>query len=420
MTRVGLAVHRTFHAVQHSRNFRLFFSGQAVSVTGTWVQYVASSWLVLRLTGSGVALGIVTALSFAPILFLGAWAGVMADRHDKRRILLATQAAFGVLAFALWAIVATGVVELWMVYALSLLQGIVTAVDTPTRQSFFAEMVGPEHLTNAVSLNSAVMTGTRIVGPALAGVLIASVGVASCFLVNGVSYLAMIAALLAMRPEDLRRARAPEGRGHLREGLRYVWATRELRVPLLLMAVVFTLSFNFSVLVPLLAEDAFAGDAATLGWLLGAMGVGSFVGALAMANRARSNATLISASIVALGGVSVVAAAVPTLGAQLAVQGLLGLVSIVFMIAANTTMQLTSRPDMRGRVMAIYSIVFLGGTPIGAPFAGWTAEALGPRGAFALGGLVAIAVGLVGLWVLGRDRAEDEEDARPEPVRVAA
>jgi MFS family permease len=420
VTRVRLAVHRTFHAVQHSRNFRLFFYGQAVSVTGSWVQYVASSWLVLRLTGSGVALGIVTALSFAPILFLGAWAGVMADRHDKRRILLGTQTAYGVLAIALWALVAGGVVELWMVYALAFLQGVVTAVDTPTRQSFFAEMVGPRHLTNAVSLNSAVMTGTRIVGPAIAGLLIAGVGLASCFLVNGISYLAMIGALLAMRPQDLRRARAPEGRGHLREGFRYVWGTRELRVPLLLMAVVFTLSFNFSVIVPLLAEDAFNGDAGTLGTLLAAMGVGSFVGALAMANRAQPNARLISASIVALGAVSVVAAAVPTLGAQLAMQGILGIVSIVFMIAANTTIQLTSRPEMRGRVMAIYSIVFLGGTPIGAPFAGWTAEVLGPRGAFALGGLVAVAVGLVGLWALGRDRSGADASAASEPARVAA
>jgi predicted MFS family arabinose efflux permease len=264
------------------------------------------------------------------------------------------------------------------------------------------------------------MTGTRIVGPAIAGLLIAGVGIASCFLVNGISYLAMIAALLAMRPQDLRRAKALEGRGHLRQGLRYVWETRELRVPLLLMAVVFTLSFNFSVLVPLLAEDTFAGDAGTLGALLAAMGVGSFVGALAMANRARPNPRLIAASIAALGGVSVVAAAVPTLGAQLAMQGVLGLVSIVFMIAANTTMQLTSRPEMRGRVMAIYSIVFLGGTPVGAPFAGWTAEVLGPRGAFALGGLIAVAVGLVGLWVLGPHRAAAEEDAEPQPVRVAA
>lgn len=416
MTKVGLAVHRTFHALRHSRNFRLFFAGQAVSVTGTWVQYVASSWLVLRLTGSGVALGVVTALSFAPVLLFGAWAGVLADRHDKRRILLGTQAAFGVLALALWAIVATGVVELWMVYVLAFLQGSVTSLDTPTRQSFFAEMVGARHLTNAVSLNSAVMTGTRIVGPALAALLIAGVGLASCFLVNGVSYIAMIAALLAMRQEDLRRTEAPSGRGHLREGLRYVWGTRELRDPLIMMAVVYTLSFNFSVLVPLLAEKTFHGDVGTFGTLLAAMGIGSFVGALSMANRGEPSPRRIAGSIVGFGLMSALAAAAPTLQIELALLVVLGFVSIVFMITANSTMQLTARPEMRGRVMAIYAIVFLGGTPIGAPFAGLTAEVFGPRWALALGGVIAVGVGLVGLSVVRRTR----RPAVLEPVELTA
>ncbi len=404
MTKVGLAVHRTFHALRHSRNFRLFFAGQAVSVTGTWVQYVASSWLVLQITGSGVALGVVTALSFAPVLLFGAWGGVLADRYDKRRILLGTQAAFGVLALALWAIVATGIVELWMVYALAFLQGVVTSLDTPTRQSFFAEMVSARHLTNAVSLNSAVMTGTRIVGPALAALLIAGVGLASCFLVNGVSYVAMIAALLVMRPEDLRRPGALSGGGHLREGLRYIWGTRELRDPLIMMAVVYTLSFNLSVLIPLLAEETFAGDVGTFGRLLAAMGIGSFVGALAMANRAEPSPRRIAASIVGFGFMSAIAAAAPTLQIELALLVVLGFVSIVFMITANSTMQLTARPEMRGRVMAIYAIVFLGGTPIGAPFAGWTAEVFGPRWALALGGVIAVGVGLVGLSVVRRAR----------------
>jgi MFS family permease len=411
VTSVGLAVHRTFHAVHHSRNFRLFFAGQAVSVTGTWVQYVASSWLVLQLTGSGVALGVVTALSFAPILLFGAWAGVLADRHDKRRILLWSQTAFAVLALALWALVASDVVELWMVYALSFLQGVVTAVDNPARHSFFAEMVDAEHLTNAVSLNSAVMTGTRIVGPAVAGLLIAGAGLEVCFLVNGVSFLAVIASLLAMRQEDLHRIRAPRGPGALREGMRYVWATPELRTPLIVSAVIFTFSFNVSVLMPLMAEDVFLGDAGTLGALLSFMGIGSLVGALAMARGATPNPTRLMTAAAALGLVSVVAAVMPNLGAELAVLVVLGLVSIVFMITANTTLQLTSRPEMRGRVMALYSVVFLGGTPVGAPLAGWTAEWFGPRWAFAVGGLVALAVGIAGLRTLRRSPAiEVEED----------
>ena len=402
MTKVGLAVHRTFHAVHHSRNFRLFFAGQAVSMTGTWVQYVASSWLVLRLTGSGVALGVVTALSFAPILLFGAWAGVLADRYDKRRILLCTQSVFAVLALALWGLVATGATALWMVYLLSFLQGIVTALDNPARQSFFAEMVDAEHLTNAVSLNSAVMTGTRIVGPAVAGLLIAGAGLDVCFLVNGLSFIAVIAGLLAMRPEDLHRISAPRGPGALREGLRYVWGTTELRTPLVVMAILFTFSFNFSVLMPLMAEDVFHGDAGTLGLLLSFMGIGSLVGALSMARGAKPNAGRLMVAAAGVGVLSVVAAVMPSLPAELTVQVALGLASIVFMITANTTLQLTSRPEMRGRVMALYSVVFLGGTPLGAPLAGWTGEWLGPRWGLAIGGFVALAVGLVGLRALRR------------------
>lgn len=416
MTRVGLAVHRTFHAVHHSRNFRLFFAGQAVSVTGTWVQYVAVSWLVLRLTGSGIALGIVTALSFAPILVLGPWAGALADRHDKRTILLGTQIAFAALALALWALVATGVVELWMVYALSLLQGVVTALDTPARQSFFAEMVEARHLTNAVSLNSAVMTGTRIVGPALAGLLIAGAGLAVCFLVNGLSYLAVIGGLLAMRPEDLHRTEARDGAG-IREGLRYVVGTPELRIPLVVMALIFTFSFNFAVLMPLMAQDVFGGDAGTLASLLAFMGIGSLVGALAMARGARPNPTRLMAAAIGLGAMSVVAAGMPTLTAELAALVVLGLVGIVFMITGNTTLQLTSRPEMRGRVMALYSVVFLGGTPIGAPFAGWTAEVLGPRWGLAIGGLLAVVVGSVGIRAVRRAAVPTEE---LEPEALAA
>jgi MFS family permease len=417
MNRLRLALHRTFHAVYHSRNFRLFFTGQAISVTGTWVQYVASSWLVLRLTGSGVALGVVTSLSFAPVLVLGAWAGVLADRYDKRRILLATQSAFAVLALALWALVATGVVQLWMVYGLAFLQGVVTAIDTPARQSFFAEMVSAEHLTNAVSLNSAVMTGTRIVGPAIAGLLIAGAGLDVCFLVNGLSYLAVIGGLVAMRPGELHRTPAPRDGGGLRAGLRLVWATPELRTPLLVMAVIFTLSFNFQVLMPLLAEEGFHGDARTLGGLLSFMGMGSLAGALAMARGARPNPVRLMRSAAALGAVSVAAAVMPSLPAELVTLVVLGFVSIVFMITGNTTLQLTAPPEMRGRVMALYSVVFLGGTPIGAPIAGWLAEWLGPRWGLALGGLVAVGVGLAGLRAI-RGRAPDRA-AEPVTARAA-
>ena len=425
MTPVGLAVHRTFHSIGHSRNFRLFFIGQAISVSGTWMQMVAAAWLVLRMTHSGVALGIDTALAFGPILLLGPLGGAFADRHDKRRILLATQVAFAALALALFAIVASGVVELWMVYALSFLQGAVTSVDQPTRQSFFAEMVEPRDLTNAVSLNSAVMTGTRIVGPALAGVLIAGVGMEWCFLINAVSYLAVIVGLLAMRADELRPNRAPREPGAIRDGFRYAWRTAGLRRPLVLMSVLFLFSFNYSVLMPLFAERTFHGDAGTLGLLLSVTGVGSLLGALVMAGRPNPSERRLALAAVGVGIVTTLVAFAPTLGVAVAAMLPLGVASIVFFVTANSVLQLTSRPEMRGRVMALYGIVFLGTTPIAGPIAGWVGEHLGARAGLAGGGVIALATGLVGLWVLARrgaiaaDPAGGGIAAAPDPLDEA-
>ncbi len=305
MTPVRVTFHRTFHSLGHSQNFRRFFIGQAISVTGTWMQMVAAAWLVLQLTGSGVALGIDTALAFGPILLFGPLGGALADRHDKRRILLATQVTFGVLALGLWAIVASGVVELWMVYALSFLQGVTTSIDQPTRQSFFSEMVEEKDLPNAVSLNSAVMTGTRIVGPALAGALIAGVGLSWCFLLNAISYLAVIASLLSMHTEALRTQRAPREAGAIREGFRYAWRTDELRRPLILMSVLYLFSFNYSVLIPLFAERTFGGDAGTLALLFSVAGVGSLAGALVMANHPRPGERMLALAAVGVGIVTV-------------------------------------------------------------------------------------------------------------------
>jgi MFS family permease len=406
VTKVGLAFHRTFHAVGHSRNFRLFFAGQAVSVSGTWMQMVAAAWLVLQLTGSGVALGIDTALGFGPMLFVGAYGGALADRHDKRRILIGTQIAFATLAVAFWALVATGVVQVWMVYSLSLLQGVVTAIDQPTRQSFFAEMVEPRDLPNAVSLNSAVMTGTRIVGPALAGVLIASLGIAWCFGLNAISYIAVIGALLAMRTSELRPNRAPREAGAIREGLRYAWRTGELRRPLVLMSILFLFSFNYSVLMPLFAKSTFHGDAGTLGVILAVTGVGSLTGALFMAAKPRPGERPLAWAAVAVGIVTTLVAFAPTLHIAVVSMLPLGVSSIIFFVTANSTLQLTARPEMRGRVMALYGIVFLGTTPIGAPIAGWVGQHANPRVALAAGGVIALATGLVGLWLLTRRGVE--------------
>ena len=421
MTPVRLTFHRTFHSLGHSENFRRFFIGQAISVTGTWMQMVAAAWLVLQLTGSGVALGIDTALAFGPILLFGPLGGSLADRFDKRRILLATQVTFGALAFVLWGIVATGLVELWMVYALSFLQGVTTSIDQPTRQSFFAEMVEDRDLPNAVSLNSAVMTGTRIIGPALAGALIAGIGLQWCFFINACSYVAVIVALLSMHADQLRRQRAPHGAGAIREGLRYAWRTSELRRPLVLMSVLYLFSFNYSVLMPLFAERTFDGDAGTLALLFSVAGVGSLAGALVMASRPRPGERMLALAAVGVGVVTTLVALAPTLDVAVISMLPLGVASIVFFVTANSTLQLTSRPDMRGRVMALYGIVFLGTTPFGAPVAGWIGEHLGPRVAFAGGGVVALATGLVGLWVLSRRETAERLELDPAGIgRVEA
>ena len=411
--RVTAAVVRTFSSVRASRNFRLYLFGQTVSAIGTWMNFTASAWLVLQLTDSGTALGANVALYFVPMLVLGAYGGVLADRFDKRHILMLTQASYGVVALTLWALVATDVVQLWMVYALSVASGIVTAIDNPSRQSFYIEMVGEEHVRNAVSLNSAAFTGSRIFGPAIAGVLIATVGIATCFLIDGLSYAAVLVALFAMRAGELHpQKRSSRDRGHLVAGLKYVWATDELRRPLIAMAVVFTVSFNFAVFVPLLAERTFDGDAGTFGALSALAGVGSFVGAIVMASRvAEPRMRDLAAWAVALGVALMLPGLAPTLWVAGATMIPMGFALMAFMITGNTMLQLNARPEARGRVMALYGIVFLGSTPIGAPVAGVVGEHLGPRVGFVLSGLVAGALGVALLaarrraaGVLGRNR----------------
>jgi MFS family permease len=387
-------------AARGSRNFRLFLSGQFVSAIGTWMTFTATSWLVLTLTHSGTALGINAALAFGPVLVLGPWGGVLADRFDKRRILTATQTASAVISLALATLVFTDVVALWMVFTLSLASGIVTSLDNPARQSFYVEMVGEEKLTNAVSLNSAAFTGARIIGPAVAGLLIATVGMAICFLLDGVSYAAVVFALLAMRPGEMHpQQRSTREHGHLMAGLRYVWSTDELRRPLLVMAVVFTFVFEWQVLVPLLAERTFGSGPAEFGVLSAAAGIGSFFGAISAANR--SAAPTMRRLAVSLAGVGVVMALIavaPSLPVAIVLMVPVGFFAMSFMITGNTMLQLEAKPQARGRVMALYGAVFLGSTPIGAPLIGALAGNLGPRVAFFGCGLLAVGVAAGVLW----------------------
>jgi len=409
----GGALGRTFSSLR-VRNFRLFIGGQVLSGIGTWMQWVAAPWLVLELTGSGVALGIDTALASLPILLVGAWGGVLADRFDNRRLQLGTQIAYALLAALLFALDATGVVRVWMVYAISFATGIVTAVDMPTRQSFYLEMVGPEDLTNAMSLNTATFTGTRIVGPVIAGAMITTVGTAPVFLANALTYLAVVAALLAMRTAELHpRERATRGRGQVREGIAYVWRSPGLRRPMLLMAVVFLFSFNFAVLLPLLAVRSFDGDAGTFAGLLALMGVGSLAGSLVMAGRSANASTRALGGLgLALGGLSLLLAVAPSLPVAWALMPFVGAAGIAFAITGNATLQLTSTGELRGRVMALYTVIFIGSTPIGGPIAGWVGEHIGPRVGLAGGGAIAVLAAVGTLVALARDRSQPLSDRR--------
>ncbi len=380
-------------------NYRRYFAGMVVSITGNWMQIVAETWLILRLTGSGAAVGLTAALQFLPILLAGAWGGLLADRLSKRRILSVTQAALILPAVAMGVLTLTGVIVPWMVWALVLIRGTVLAVDNPARQAFPVELVGPERVLNAVSLNSVLIHTGRIAGPALAGVTIATLGVAPCFLVNAVSFGGMLLALRRMDPEALHVSErvAPEP-GQIRSALAYVRATPELRIPLLLMAAIGTFGFNFQVLLPLFARFTWHGTAATYALLTATMGVGSILGALSAGARGAVTPRLIARAATAFGAFSVLAALAPDLPAQLALLPLLGAASVTFAAGTNSALQLAVAPAMRGRVMALYSVVFLGSTPIGGPVSGLLAEVAGPRAGLALGGVVALAASV---WARG-------------------
>ena len=406
MTRVKAVSRRTFRSLA-VRNYRLFFAGQLVSLTGTWMQTVAQAWLVLRLTGSGVAVGTVTGLQFLPMLLAGPWGGVVADRVDKRKALVATQVSMGVVSLVLAVVTATGVVELWMVYAAAFVFGAANVVDTPTRQAFVTEMVGPSGLPNAIGLNSALFNGSRVIGPAVAGFLITGAGLWICFLANAVSYVAVIAALLAMRTDELFLSeRAPREPGQVRAGLRYVWASKERRWTLLMVAAVGTFGFNFAVVLPLLARYTFDGDAGVFGLLSSAMGVGALAGALGAAALGRPSPRLLVGACAATAGLMLAAAAAPTLAVEVVVLALLGGAVITFMTTANALLQLGSEPAMRGRVMALYALVFLGTTPLGGPVVGWVAERFGPRAGLAVGGVAAVGAAVAGAVVFRRTAAD--------------
>jgi MFS family permease len=402
---LSAAVRRSFGSLSVP-NYRRYFAGQVVSLSGNWMQTVAALWLVLSLTGSGVAVGLTTALQFLPMLLFGAWGGLLADRFPKRRLLIATQTLMAIPAVALFAVTEAGVVAPWMVYLAVLAMGAVNAVDNPTRQSFAIEMVGPDRVVNAVSLNSVIVQSARIVGPAIAGLLIAAFGVGPCFAVNALTFVAMIGALWAMDPAQLRTAPpAGHGSGAIRAGLRYVRRTPELMVPLGLMALVGTFGFNFQVVLPLLARFSFDGGAGAYAALVSAMGVGSVAGALIVGSRGRTGPRLIAAAALAFGAAAGLAAAMPGLAFEIPVLALLGAAAVTFAASVNSTLQLAVEPSMRGRVMALYSVVFLGSTPIGGPLTGWLSEAYDPRIALVLAAVAGFSAAWAARVSLGKARS---------------
>ncbi len=407
---------RTFTSLRVP-NYRRYFAGQLASISGNWMQNVAEMWLMVTLTGSGAYVGLTAGLQFLPVLLFGAWGGLLADRIPKRRLLSFTQPALALPALALFALTTTGHVEAWMVLALVLVRGSVTALDNPARQAFVVEMVGPDRVVNAVALNSVIVHSSRIIGPAAAGAVIALLGVAPCFLINAASFAVMFVALRTMEPKALSAPKlASRKPGELRAAWRYVARTPELRIPLVMMAVVGTVSYNFQVLLPLLADFTWHGSASTYAALTAAMGVGSVAGALAAGARGRVSPRLIVAASLAFGTAELLVAAAPTLESQLLFLIPLGAASVTFAAGINSSLQVAVEPALRGRVMALYSIVFLGSTPIGAPLVGWLAEAAGPRAGLLAGALAALGAGVVARYAFSRPQTERLPSGIVEPA----
>ncbi|MDA0566639.1 MFS transporter [Streptomonospora sp. S1-112] len=404
------------------RNYRLFASGQLVSNTGTWMQRVAQDWLVLQLSGgSGMALGLTTALQFLPMLLFGLWGGALVDRLSKRGLLIATQAAMGVLAAGLGVLATAGLAEVWHVYVFAFALGVVTVVDNPARQTFVVEMVGDRDLPNAVALNSASFQFGRVAGPAVAGLLIAAIGSGPVFLINAVSFLAVLGGLWLMRPAELQVTEpAPRAKGQTLAGVRYVLGRPDLALLLLMTVFVQLFGANGQSQIALMANNVFQTGAAAFGSAAAALAVGALAGALLAARRERPRLRIVLTGALAFGALQIAAAMAPGYLAFVAVLVPMGVAFMTFTTSLNATFQLSVDPQMRGRVMAIYMLVFLGVAPIGAPIVGFLADAFGPRTSFAVGGTVTVVVVLVVAVLLARKLGVRVRLARHRPfVRVS-
>jgi MFS family permease len=384
-------------------NYRRYIAGQSVSLIGTWMQMAAQSWLVLSLTGSATTLGVIVALQTLPVLLLGPYGGVVADRIDKRRLMVALQIAMGVQALILGLLTITHSVRLWEIGALAALLGLNNAFENPARQSFMLELVGSESLRNAVTLNSVLVNVARVIGPAVAGVLIATVGEGPCFLLNAASFVAVVTSLVTLDRTAINPS-PPSGRepGQLREGLRYVKRTPELGVPLAMMALAGALAYEFQVTLPVMAREGLHVGATGFGFMTSAMGVGAVIGGLFVATKGRTGLPTLVLAASAFGVVLLLASVAPSLPTELVALALAGGASISFMSTANSTLQLSAAPSMRGRVMALWFVAFQGSTPIGGPIVGWVMAQAGARAGLGLGGITCLVTALLGLLALRR------------------
>jgi MFS family permease len=393
----------TFSSLRYF-NYRLWFTGALVSNIGTWMQRVAQDWLVLTVLSheSGVAVGVVTALQFLPVLVLSAWAGVLADRVDRRKLLIATQSGLALLALGLGVLVLSRHAQLWHVYLFATLLGCVSAVDGPVRQTFVADMVPAEKLPNAVGLNSASFNAARLIGPGVAGLMIAWVGTGWVFLINGISFAAAILALTQMRTRELvPMPHAARQKGQIRAGMSYVRRRSDILIIMVIIGVVSTFGLNFQLTSALMARTVFGKGAGEYGILGSVMAIGSLAGALLAARREHPRVRLVIASAFAFGITSGVMALMPTYPAYAIACIPVGLASLTMMTAANATIQTTADPAMRGRVMALYMMVFLGATPIGSPLVGWIGEHFGARWSIGIGSITALLVASgAALWAV--------------------
>ncbi|MCB0994075.1 MAG: MFS transporter [Acidimicrobiales bacterium] len=400
--RLRLVAGDTFRSLK-VRNYRLFFLGQLVSQAGTWMQLVAVIWVVYRLTDDGVTLGLVTATQFLPVLLFGAWAGVVADRVDHHRFMIGTQVAFTVIAVAFAGLVLTDRLSLPAIYVLSTGFGFVTALDNPVRRALVVDLVESEDVPNAVALNSSLMTGSRVIGPSVAGAVISGAGVEWCFVVNAITYGAVLYALMRMDRSCIRSSpKVSRAKGQLREGLRYAWREPRLRLPLLLLTVIGTLAFEFQVTLPLLAERALDGGANTFTLLYSVMSVGSVIGALGIARRRDVSTHLLAWAAIWLGVSMALLALAPNVPLALLAAIPVGMATIVLISGANAVVQLRTTPEMRGRVLALTAVVFIGSTPIGGPIAGWFGEHYGAPAGMWLGAVSSVVAGAAVLVELRR------------------